>query len=556
MTRKKQSPAAPWAKAKAASRVLTVDEEWSADIRARILADCHPPQLDGALDPSTRISFLVGRGGTKTTTMRVRGMLKTTSIRRGLIVYLATSRAQAEELMWFRLKDMVEAYGLTDEMSFLDGKLRMTCNRTGATYRLFGIEDKRDAEKLRGQPFDEVQFDEVGSWDPGLLEHTIDRCVAPRIGERKGTILIGGTPPPFQRGPFYDATRHGAVDQDGIPLHRPYKDRERPEFANWLRWSSHSWTLKDVVDLPEAAERYPALVANWEEALREKVRKGYGDDHPVWMREFLGLWATDHTDRIFKYRPHVDGKEWNQWDPYPGLELEGISALRAAIAALPGDVGTWHYVVAMDAGSKDPFACNVFAFAPADTLRRMFHVFCFEKTGMYGKLIAELLIGSELDHGKPAGIYGIIGWPDAVEFDSDQAQIDELGNVYGVRCKKAERKADYKFGAIELVNGDLIEGKIKILKGSPLEIQLSQLQWKPDEYGMMREDKAQANHSSDCIVYGRKALANLFDSGAITQEAARPVYVDPMGLDKGEDQSSNLDSLLAEPDYDDSWGTL
>jgi hypothetical protein len=549
VTRRKDSPAKPWAKAKASARVLSPNEEWARQLDERILGDCHPWQLDAVTDPSSRISLLIGRGGAKTTTMRARGLRKTARIQRGIVVYCATSRAQAEELMWFKLKDTCEAYGVMDDYSFLDGKLRMTCNRTGATYRLFGIEDKRDAEKLRGQPFDEVQLDECGSWDGQLLEHVIDRVVAPRLGERKGALVIGGTPPPFQRGPFYDATRLGS-DQ-----HRPYSLRDRADFANWIRWSSHAWSLEDVFKLPDSRRRYPALVANWEEALIQKQRRGWADDNPIWMREHLGLWSADQTDRVFgSYRPHVDGKEWNQWDPLNGRTLEGLPALQAAIAALPQDVGTWHYVWVIDSGgTRDPYAINCFAFAPADKLRRIFHVFSLERMSLYGRTIAEMLIGPDLNATRPGGLFGVTGWPDAMEMDGEQSLLDELGNVYGIRCKKAEKKADYKYGAIELVNGDFVEGRIKIMKGSPLEQQIQQLQWKPDEYGMLREDKAQANHSTDCLVYGRRALANLFESGTVADEAPVRQVIDPAlthpHRDADPDESS-YDSLLAEPSYD------
>jgi hypothetical protein len=554
VTRAKASPARPWTKAKARTRLLSPDEQWAADLTRRILADAHPAQADGILDPSTRVAFCVGRGGAKTTTKRARGLIKCARIPRGIVVYCATSRAQAEELMWFKLKDLVEAYGVSKDFSFLDSKLRMTCLRTGATYRLFGIEDKRDAEKLRGQPFDELQLDECGSWDPRLLEHTIDRIAAPRMGERGGAIVIGGTPGLDQRGTFYEATRLGSAE------HRPYRDREKPEFARWLKWSSHAWSLADVVALPDAERRYPALVANWQEALIQKERKGWSDDHPVWMREHLGLWSADHTDKVFRYRPHLDGKPWNQWDPLGDRALEGLDALRTAVAALPRDAGTFHYFIAMDMGSRDPFACNVFAFSPTDAERRIFHVWCFERTAMYAKAIAEILLGPGLDHAQLAGVLGVIGWPDGMEIDADQALIDELGKVYGLRCKKAERKADYKFGAIELTNGDFVEGRLKIIKDSALAQQLTILQWKPDEYGMLREDKAQANHSTDCLVYGRRAIAILFDMGVVVAEkASMPVHADPFvaaalaNRRDDEDDGHDLDSLFGnlEPDDDD-----
>jgi hypothetical protein len=575
VTKRKAAPKAPWAKAKSARRVLTPDELWALELREKILDDCHPWQRDAALDPATRISLLVGRGGTKTTTMRVRGLLKSSSITNCDFRYTANSRAQAEELMWNKLKAACEAYGVMDDFYFLDTKLRMTCRRTGGVMQLFGIEDRRDADKLRGFPADEVDLDEVGSMDPRLLDYTIEECIVPRIGERNGTILTGSTPPPRLAGPFYDATRDGAVDEDGVPLHRPYRERDKPEYTKygaWIRWSSHAWDAEQIVALPDAATKYAAIVANWNHALVTKKSKGWADDHPIWLREYKGRWASDHTSHVFRYQAHVNGKPFNQWDPRNGLDIEGLDLLRASLAALPKDVGAWHFLLIMDSGSRDPFACNVYAFAPADPDRRMIHVFFFERTQMYARTEAELLIGPEavarlLAGGQLApygGLFALIGWPDALVMDADQTHLDELGNVYGIRAKKADRKADYKFGGFELVNGDLVavcsdgRGRIWIIKGSPLERQMQALQWKPDDYGNLREDKAQPNHSTDTLVYGRIELGNLFESGAVVAEKAantpaaqRRALLEE--ISSGRDEDESLLTPVSFDDSDDGW---
>ncbi len=574
---------APWSRTKARRTALSPDLRWAAEITRRILWDTHPWQRDGVLDPSKRVSLLVGRGGAKTTTKRARALIKLITLRRQKLGYAAGSKEQARFLNWDKLKEACEAYEIRTtvtstvskqpDLHLLDSSMIATCNRTGSQYNLRGVEDAKDAEKFRGYPQAEFQVDECGSMPPKLLEYLVDSCVAPRLGEaltipadwlaflageddldllpefheeRGGAIVLGSTPPSVLRGMFYEVTRHGSTQ------HRPYAKRN--EFEDWDGWSSHSWTLKDVVDLPDAEQRYPALVANWRTALRNKREKGWADDHPVWMREYLGRWAADNTATVFRYKPHAeDGSVWNEWAPHGDRYLDGLAGLRAALEALPADLGAWHHIVAMDMGTRDPFACNVFSFAPRDPAKRIIHTFAFEKQGMHAKPIAELLIGPNLNPEKPEGLFGIIGWPDGMVIDSDQALIDELANVYGIRCKKAEKKADYKFGAIELVNGDLLEGRIWILKGSPLATQVGELQWKPDEYGNPREDKAQANHSTDCLVYGRREIANLFESGAV-EGGGTPVpsgaYQDPLGLDEPEDTGEDWnDSLLAGGDW-------
>jgi hypothetical protein len=305
-------------------------------------------------------------------------------------------------------------------------------------------------------------------------------------------------------------------------------------------------------------EAIPRAGALWDEALIEKAEKGWSDDHPTWLREYCGKWSADNTATVFRYRPHLDGQAWNEWDPFGDRPLDGLAALKVALEALPKNVGEWRHVVSMDMGSRDPFALNVYSFAPRDPRRRIVHTFAFERQGMYARPIAEMLIGPELDHQKLGGIVGLIGWPDGMVIDADQNTIDELSNVYGIRCRKADRNRDYKYGAVELVNGDLVDGRIWIIKGSPLARQIAVLQWKPDEFGNPREDKAQANHSTDTLIHGRKLIAHLFDTGTVAQEtkAIAPVYVDPMGLDGvGEDPGEEDPGYTeADPEYGDSWG--
>jgi hypothetical protein len=563
---------APWSKSKADKRIVSPDEVWAAEITRRITQDCHPWQADAVADPSRRISLRVGRGGAKTTTMRARALIKLVNLRGQRLGYAATSADQARDLNWDKIKSSCEAYGIRStgsdpDVTFLDTKMVMTCHRTGSVYRLRGVEDKRDAEKFRGFAQAEFQVDEAGSFPPELLEYLLDQCVAPRLGEalaldgkRGGCLILGSTPPQALRGIFYEVTREGSKQ------HRPYSKRAEPEFAGWKGYSSHSWTLKDVYELPDALDRYPALVANWEEALVEKGDKGWSDDNPIWMREYLGEWSADNTSTIFRYRPHVDGQPWNQWDPHGERPLEGLPGLAAAIKALPlGDDGkpmSWCFAYAADMGTRDPFALNIFAFSPQDPHRRIFHVYAFERTGMYGRLIAQVLLGADesapngcCPPDKPKGVIGLTGWPIGSVIDADLALIEELANVYGIRFVKAEKRADYKFGAIELANGDLVEGFIKIIKGSPLEKQMQLLQWKPDDFGNPREDKAQANHSTDTLIYGRRLIAHLFESGSVTQDSGkRPTaYQDPQGLDEiGEESGSDdYSSLLSEPDWDD-----
>jgi hypothetical protein len=243
-------------------------------------------------------------------------------------------------------------------------------------------------------------------------------------------------------------------------------------------------TLEDIITLPNAKKLYPSSVELWAEALIEKRDNKWSDDNPIWRREYRAEWAADNTLRVFgafRAAPR-DGKPWNVWDPFDGQGLiEGVAGLRIAIAKLKKlhpEFTDWRFVVTKDQGHKDPFACNPFAFSPHDPLRRKWQVMSFERMGMgYGKPIAELLIGEqEVDTfvktdvfpTKYGGVFGALGgWPDGMIMDTDNALLEDLKNVYGIKTEKADKKPDYKKGAIELVNGEFTDGRIIVLEGQP-----------------------------------------------------------------------------------------
>jgi hypothetical protein len=552
VTAASDNPQRPWQQRNDARRVLSPDEQWASALAEKVLAACHPWQRQAVEDPARRISLLVGRGGGKTTSMRARGVTKLARIQRGRILYFATTRDQAVELNWEPLKDLIEKAGERDNFEFTESKLTCRCKRTGARYKMVGADDKQEIEKYRGQPFDEVQIDEGASHSPELLERLLFRIIGPRLGERDGRIVVAGTPGHILRGPFYDATRPGSE------LHRRYAERDA--YPGWAKWSSHAWTLKLVAEQADAAQRYRAQVALWREALIEKDANGWSDDHPVWRREYLGEWAADDQENIFKYRPHVDGKPWNQWDP------QRVGPMK--IAKLPEQFNDYVYGYGIDLGAKDPFALNIGAMSPSDPTRTLYHVYGFEQRAMYARAIAELLVGQDAvaqvqrGDGLPdtlGGLFGATGWPNAIVADLaglGEAMILELAEVYGIQIKAAQKKD--KFGAFEITNGDLVDGKVKILKDSLLEQQMMSLQWKADEFGAMKEDKAQANHSTDSWVYLRTELSPLLTGQASPPAAPAAAYADPQSL-PGDDEprestGDEYGSLLSDGGWSDPWG--
>lgn len=519
----------------------------------RVLTQCHPKQRAFVEDSSRWIAARCGSRAGKTTGGRARFVRTLTSIPRARCLYIATTRTEAENLMWAPLKQLSDDLGLGAE--FAEQKLTMTVPGTGGTLRLVGADDKKQIEKYRGQPWHEVQIDEVASHSTRILNWLIERIIGPRLGDYHGTLVLYGTPGHILAGDFYDITRPGS--ERGIP----YDRRHDPDFEGVEGWSTHAWNAKDGADAG-----VPAMINAWQHFLDTKRRNGWSDDHPVHRREHMGEWAADNTEGVFRYRPHLDdGTPWNQWDPEKDEH---------GFATLPK--GEWFYTYGMDMGHSDPFALQIGAHQPQS--RELLHVYEFSRKKMTIRAIAELLVGPEWvkrvlnsqDPGPARGLIGHTGWPYGMVADTaglGGAMLQELGEVYGIPVEKAEKKD--KHDAIELCNGDLLDpldhadhsrgARTKILKGSELEQQMARLQWAVDDNGMLKEDRGQRNDCADAWVYLRRKAMHLVGAEGEAPPPTRTEAVDQWlktTIKKAEGADEWPEDRAREEfgDFDNDWG--
>lgn len=496
----------------ARERYAQVDKsDWGAAVAA-VTENLHTNQRNFALDESKRIAALVGRGGGKTTGVRAMLFIDLLTIPGARLLYIASTREQAEELMWGPMKQLFEEHGVV--ATWNESKLKLAVKKNGAQLILAGADNKKTIERFRGLPHHRVVIDEAASYSVRLLQHLIYRIIGPRLGDYNGVLVLIGTPGHIlsTESPFYEVTRVGSEIAISHRERFDYPLVEGESLDDY--WSTHTWTLEDG-----ANEGIEAMVNLWEAALVEKKRNGWSDSHPVWRREYLGQWCADDTENVFRYRIHDEnGQLWNQWTP---------AKFDRGVACLPTEhefaerlpqhqrQREWHYVVGLDLGHSDPFSCQVFAYSPTD--RCLWHVYEFEQTKMFARSIAELFLGPEADHENPAGLFGVIGWPTAIVADTaglGGMVLEDLRRIYGIAIQPAVKKN--KFDNIELFNGDLIDGRIFIMKGSKLEEQLLSLQWAVDDFGILKENKSQANHSTDAAIYARRYALHMFGDEAPT----------------------------------------
>jgi len=147
----------------------------------------------------------------------------------------------------------------------------------------------------------------------------------------------------------------------------------------------------------------------------------------------------------------------------------------------------WKYIMGLDLGFHDDTAIVVAAYSP--THDKLYQI--------YDKSIPHLSFDSILKlvedtkkkfpemHGCVADTGGL-----------GKTLVVSLGE-HGHHFHTAEKRE--KYDHIELVNSDLISGRIKILDGSHLAEEMKLLQWKDDSF--KKEDKRTPNHCCDAFLY-------------------------------------------------------
>jgi hypothetical protein len=218
-------------------------------------------------------------------------------------------------------------------------------------------------------------------------------------------------------------------------------------------YSNHEWTIMENPHIPHAKD--------W---LDQRMgRRGWGDDHPVFMREWRGKWVRS-TDSLV-YRIFEDKNIYE---------------------TLPIDDFDFEYILGVDLGFEDATAFTVVAFSR--DLPFLYLVDEFKASHMIPTEIAQHIR-------QLTNIYEFIKI--VVDTGGLGKSIAEEFRIRYQLPITAASKYD-KFAYIELLNSDLASGFIKLPKGSGLEDEWRLLQW--DEKRQKESERCE-NHLSDAFLY-------------------------------------------------------
>lgn len=381
--------------------------------------------------------------------------LALTAMQGALARYWAITRLRAKQLLWLELQAMDAAYALG--CRFNDTELE--CRTPGGgLIRLMGADQEKSAHRKRGDKSALDIVDEAQLFT-GYLQVLVEDVIVPGLQDSQGSLLLEGTPGPVCAGYWHKVS--GGQDTAA----RWVSEGEVPGF------SMHRWTTRENTAVPGL----------WEQMLALKKRRGWEDKHPTWVREYLGRWVADTGALFYKF--------------------DAVRNTYRAGEVVPWGPG-WQHTCGWDLGKVDAMALVWWGWHEDDP--SLYEAFSWKKANTTSdKVVAEArLIEERLGLDVVARVADTGGLGALV--------VEEVGQrtgMYFEAAKKTEKGAH-----VELFNGELLAGRIKALKDSPLAEEMAvlpkEVDWVPEEHEgkPAPEDARFPNHCSDAGLYSwRKA---------------------------------------------------
>lgn len=450
------------------------DKRPGSDVeKANFISDSRMPvQARAAADPARRKSVRCPRRAGKSWYVLSEALEGCLRKKHSVWVVVGLTRPSVKQIFWSLLKQLNRDLELG--LVFLEVELSATF-ANGSTILFRGAETRAEIEKLRGGQYDGVIIDECKSFHPLILTELVQDVIEPALSDRRGKLILVGTPGDILAGPFYEATCEPPIcttGSDGLTRYsnQPFGTSTDGIFV----WSFHTWTLQDNTEMPHL----------WAEALEIKRIRGYSDNHPTWRREFLGHWVASKDVLVYRYVPSV-----HNYDGY-----------------LPGGF-EWRKVLALDIGFKDADAIVVWAYSP--TSYHVFNTYAEKRTHLNITELAKWIEEVRQAHcdGAPEVMVGDFG-------NLATKVFEELAVIHGLPFEPAEKKEKVDF--IEIMNGEYDAGRIHILydpddqhiddAGKPLTLSAELLtnRWLEKSLGTPKkvEDPKTPNDLTDAHLYG------------------------------------------------------
>lgn len=427
-----------------------------------LLAYLFTEQINFIRDESKRKVAVCGRRAGKTTATAVYCLLEAQKQARSTVVYIALTKGHARRLLWPILRQLNESLKLG--IVFNETRLTATLSN-GSMIWLTGADSPTEIEKLRGDAYRLAIIDEAGSFGESL-NYLINDVLDPALEDHHGTIALVGSPAVVCAGEFYEAAN-----------------------LEEKNYSQHSWNVLQNEKFPRwrGARNWKHQATRWLE--NKKADRGWDDENPILLREWLGQWTRDTSSLVYKYE-----KEKNDYDDLP--------------SGIP-----WRYCIGIDLGFDDATAISVIAGTHKhDTL------YLVEEQRLTSCTITDVMrtLDTVIERYNPFSVVADTG-------GLGKMIVAEINIRHQGRLVAAEKTRKREF--IELLNDDLRCSRIKMKKSSHFVREASVLQW--DDSGE-KEDSRYENHNCDSLLYSWREFRHSTRAQAFVQKSREEREVDSM----------------------------
>lgn len=372
-------------------------------------------------------------------------------------VYITKTRKNAKALAWKTLKRVLDEGGRRYKANESDLTLEL---EGGGSILLGGADKITEVEKYRGFPFALAIVDECGVYPSDLLRALRDDVLEPATVDYDGRMIFAGTPGPTLTGVWYEWSGPAA---NGPHIHRG--------------------TLHEN----------PYLTADVDAFLAElRERNGWSEEHPTYVREWMGRWVQDDSVLVFPFTAERNGYEPSANGPH-GLPTHTPTGVLLS-------VHDWRLCVVLDAGYVDANGYAVVATHPS--VRESYVLSVHKRRGQLIEQAAQeirtLLDMFAIGDRKPLLIVDTGGL--------GKMHGEEFGRKYGLAVTPAEKRE--RSSNIMMMRDDVLSGRCKVFAGEccdPLRSEWAVLGWNDD-----RDDIAdgQEDHGTDATFYGMRYLRN------------------------------------------------
>ena len=376
-------------------------------------------------------------------------------------LYLGLTRLSAKGIMW---KDILKRINNKHDLGMEFNGTELTATLpNGSVIYLTGVDtDEEEMEKLLGKKYKFVFIDEAQSYSINLRA-LIYGVLGPAVVDDEGTICLAGTAGNITQGLFFDITNN---KEPGWKL---------------FTWSAH--------DNPYVARQWSAEL--------EKIDKERPlfKETPLYRQWYLNQWVIDTEKLVYKFN--------HQKNIFKDLPYEGSKG--------------WTYILGVDTGWEDDNAFVLCGYHENDPC--LYVIDAFKKPHMYfDHEEQELSVLKTIekycsDPRHPAGRVVIDG--------ANKQGVETMKMRTPIYFEYADKTG--KVDHIEMMNGDLLQGKLKVhYSCQSLIDEMMGLVWKSEGDKIIypkKEHPSLPNHLCDSLLYA-------FVYG--TQFLAREALIAPM----------------------------